>query len=86
MFSVVGRSQQQSLDPRPASFLWPDTRTLFLAPISALQTVAKTRIVSQDFVVLLENVGEVLKIEKRKKRQDKDEDEEEHNRYPPPPS
>ena len=82
MFSVVGRSQQQSLDPRPASFLWPDTRTLFLAPISALQTVAKTRIVSQDFVVLLENVGVVLKIEK--KRHDKD--EEEHNRYPPPPA
>lgn len=36
-------------------------------------TVAKTRIVSPDFVVLLESVGEILKIEKKK--QDKDEEE-----------
>ena len=32
-------------------------------------TVAKTRIVSPDFVVLLESVGEILKIEKKKTRQ-----------------
>ena len=42
-------------------------------------TVAKTRIVSPDFVVLLESVGEILKIEKKNKTKTK----KNTNRHPP---